>query len=644
VRIAAGAPAGAANGTIGITSTGATAQNVTLSGTVNAAVTVDPLQRFHAFAVSSTEIDLTDTANATGNNVIIAYNTTASFGTPSGALTVGSTISGGGTIIYNGPPANTTAFLHTGLTPATTYYYSAWSVDASNNYSTALTANATTFGVPANVVINQIYGGGGNTGGIYKNDFIELYNNESTPVSLAGWTVQYSSAAGTSWQLTKLGGTIPAHGFYLVQEGVGADLTQPALPTPDATGTIAMSATNGKVLLCNTIVARFGANPGTTPGYDTPDPQVMDKAGYGTANGYEGSGPAAALTNSTADYRVTDGVDNNNNAADFTTGTPIARNSSYTVTAPAIVSLSPPNGITGIPSTLKPTIVFDKPLVKGTGTITVYENNVAGTPIDVSSSSIVISNRSTVTINTPLLPGKSYSILISSGAFTDVYGNAFAGISSNTGWAFTTYNAAVATTLPATFDFQNCTGNGLLPNGFTQYSVTGAQVWDCTVFGRDPAAPAGTAPFANGVQINGYANGINNQNKDWLISPKLDLTGTTYPLLSFYSRNAFDGDPLELKISTDYTGSGDPSLATWTNLNGKFPSKGSDVWTLSGGINLSSYKQNSVYIAFVYTSTTDDGSRWSLDDINLVNSSTPPPPSLTLSSNNMEFGYTATGS
>ncbi len=114
-------------------------------------------------------------------------------------------------------------------------------------------------------------------------------------------------------------------------------------------------------------------------------------------------------------------------------------------------------------------------------------------------------------------------------------------------------------------------------------------------------------------------------------------------MLSFYSRNAFDGAPLVLKISTDYTGSGNPALATWTDLNGKFPSSGSDIWTLSNNINLSNYKQGSVYIAFVYTSTTDDGSRWTLDDIALVNSATAPPPSLTLSAANLEFGFTATG-
>jgi hypothetical protein len=54
----------------------------------------------------------------------------------------------------------------------------------------------------AQVVISQVYGGGGNTGATHTNDFIELYNTTSAPVSLSGWTVQYASATGGTWQST----------------------------------------------------------------------------------------------------------------------------------------------------------------------------------------------------------------------------------------------------------------------------------------------------------------------------------------------------------------------------------------------------------------------------------------------------------
>jgi hypothetical protein len=49
--------------------------------------------------------------------------------------------------------------------------------------------------VSPDVVINEVYGGGGNANSFYKNDFIELRNNSAKPVSVTGWSVQYTSAA-----------------------------------------------------------------------------------------------------------------------------------------------------------------------------------------------------------------------------------------------------------------------------------------------------------------------------------------------------------------------------------------------------------------------------------------------------------------
>src|SRR5438132_2778636 len=103
-------------------------------------------------------------------------------------------------------------------------------------------------GSVSSVVISQIDGGGGNSGAQYRNDFIELLNNGQTTVSLAGWSVQYASAAGTTWQATALNGSIAPGHYILVQEAAGAGGTTP-LPTPDFTGSINMSATAGKVAL-----------------------------------------------------------------------------------------------------------------------------------------------------------------------------------------------------------------------------------------------------------------------------------------------------------------------------------------------------------------------------------------------------------
>lgn len=484
---------------------------------------------------------------------------------------------------------------------------------------------------PAKVVVNQVYGGGGNSGSVFSNDFIELFNDADTTVNLTGWSVQYASAAGTSWQVTPLAGTIPPHGYFLVAESRGADTTSP-LPTPDVAGTIAMSGSAGKVLLSNSTAAQTGASP--------TGPTVIDLVGYGpTATGFETT-PAPGLTNSTADLRTPDGQDGGNNSTDFQAVTPNPRNSTFTTAPPVVQTLVPANNSVNIPSSTIPVLVFSKPVIKGSGNIVLVTNGTGGTPISVSDARIVVSNDSVI-FHLPLSGGNTYSVRIDAGAFLDIFGNSFAGLTTDQDWTFTTFNNTIAQALPFTTSFDSCLGSGQLPNGFTAFSVTGAQVWDCTVFGRDSSHLAGTTAFGHAVEINGFAAGANHPNQDWLITPRFDLSATTFPLFSFWSRNAFAGAPLTLKISTDYTGSGDPTLAHWTDLNGKFPSQGSDVWTLSGNINLAAFKNTNVYIAFVYTSSTQDGSRWTVDDISLVNSLTPPPPSLTLSTDNLEFGFTA---
>ena len=65
--------------------------------------------------------------------------------------------------------------------------------------SVALLLAGAAGGANAQVVISQVYGGGGNSGATLKSDFIELHNNGSTAVNLTGWHVAYASATGTSW-------------------------------------------------------------------------------------------------------------------------------------------------------------------------------------------------------------------------------------------------------------------------------------------------------------------------------------------------------------------------------------------------------------------------------------------------------------
>ncbi|MBP6596108.1 MAG: lamin tail domain-containing protein [Arenimonas sp.] len=169
----------------------------------------------------------------------------------------------------------------------------------------------------AQVVISQVYGGGGNSGAPLKSDFIELFNAGSTPVNLSGWSVQYASSTGTSWQVTALAGTVPAGGYFLVKQADGAG-TQPPLPTPDATGTLSMSGTNGKVALASSATALSGACP-----------SAVDLVGYGSANcPVSPSAPTAVLSNATAALRKGNGCTQTGNpGADFTVVAPAPRNS-----------------------------------------------------------------------------------------------------------------------------------------------------------------------------------------------------------------------------------------------------------------------------------------------------------------------------
>ncbi len=80
---------------------------------------------FEANAVSTSEIDLSWTANTDNDSVLLAYNTTETFGTPSGDYSAGNTISGGGTVLFIG--RGSTTYSHTGLSMQK-YFYRIWSI------------------------------------------------------------------------------------------------------------------------------------------------------------------------------------------------------------------------------------------------------------------------------------------------------------------------------------------------------------------------------------------------------------------------------------------------------------------------------------------------------------------------------------
>jgi endonuclease/exonuclease/phosphatase family metal-dependent hydrolase len=181
--------------------------------------------------------------------------------------------------------------------------------------------------LPAQVVISQIYGGGGNTGATLRHDFIELFNRGAQPQPLTGWAVQYAGATASTYQSTPLTGTLEPGRFYLIQQAAGAGGAQ-NLPDPDATGSLALSATAGKVVLRNAAG------------------EVVDRVGYGAAANEAEIAPTRDLSNTTAALRARAGCqDTNNNSVDFTIAAPAPRHRA-----------TPPVNCAAPPETLRLTI------------------------------------------------------------------------------------------------------------------------------------------------------------------------------------------------------------------------------------------------------------------------------------------------
>lgn len=156
---------------------------------------------------------------------------------------------------------------------------------------------------------------------------------------------------------------------------------------------------------------------------------------------------------------------------------------------------------------------------------------------------------------------------------------------------------------------KNFDDNSVTSGGWTTQLVSGPSNCDWGIYeGSNSAAKASN-----------YLDGTNSACESWLISPAVDLTGTA-PSLSFRNTYNFSGDPLMLMVSTDYSGSGDPNSANWTDLTSQVVwSGGGFEWISSGDIDLSNYTQANVYIAYKYIGSNSDGSTWEIDDVQIIN-------------------------
>jgi uncharacterized protein len=175
------------------------------------------------------------------------------------------------------------------------------------------------------VVINEVYGGAGcGTAGCstYNRDFIELKNIGATVADISGWSVQYTSAAGSAWQVTAIPANTairPGDTFLIAESTGGAGTGVNTINFSNVSGTIAMSATAAKVALVSNSTALTGTCP--------TDATIVDFIGYGAANcnGSLTNTPATnapAPSTTTSDQRNAAGLDTDIDSANFTASAP----------------------------------------------------------------------------------------------------------------------------------------------------------------------------------------------------------------------------------------------------------------------------------------------------------------------------------
>lgn len=185
--------------------------------------------------------------------------------------------------------------------------------------------------------------------------------------------------------------------------------------------------------------------------------------------------------------------------------------------------------------------------------------------------------------------------------------NDVVGATQNVGGGDASGNCSGAT-VNATYVWKDFEDVDLNSGGWNTRLVTGTSNWFANSFNGD-----------NFAKISNFSAGANTAAENWLVSPSLDLSAASSPYVNFKTIAKFDGNPLQLMVSTNYSGTGNPNAATWADLTSDaiWDADMADWgdWVCSGDVTLSAYKQASVHVAFKYTGSDSNGSTWEVDDI-----------------------------
>ncbi|MDX9747238.1 MAG: lamin tail domain-containing protein [Paludibacter sp.] len=317
---------------INITSTGADAKTVTVSGSVTAAINPEPTAHVTGFGAvedgqNAIILDWTDAAGADGYLIKASTTSFEAIAAP-----VDGTPESDGTLVKN-VAKELEIVEFTGLAAGTTYYFKIWpysnsgaSIDYKTDGSVPQTSAMTEAIVTPNVIITEVFGGGGNSGATLKNDFIELYNTTESPVDISGWSVQYYSATGTSATVTEIpsGSIIPAKSHFLIQQAAGSGGTVD-LFEPNVIGTIAMAGAGGKVILFTTNSAQTITSSISSV---TGNENFKDYLPYGASTPVWGSAMSATTNTTSATRKIVEGeyVYTQNIGNDFEVVSPTPQN------------------------------------------------------------------------------------------------------------------------------------------------------------------------------------------------------------------------------------------------------------------------------------------------------------------------------
>jgi len=121
---------------------------------------------------------------------------------------------------------------------------------------------------------------------------------------------------------------------------------------------------------------------------------------------------------------------------------------------------------------------------------------------------------------------------------------------------------------------------------------------------------SGTSDWMHSNSTEARINAITNTSAEtWLISSPVNMQGSNSPQLSFdykwqFGSNTFNF--MDVLVSTNYTGTGNPNSATWTSLTASATWATGNTYTNSGKISLASFTTASkLYVAFRMKATAN---------------------------------------